>query len=134
MNEVRSPMAEGIMKRFHGTHVFVDSAGVYQGKLDPFMVETMKEVGVDMSRHKPKLMENISDDSFDYVISLSSEAYHQSEELTRFMHCDARLWDIFDATLAERAREARLASYRQARDQLQHKILELFPVTEHPTL
>jgi protein-tyrosine-phosphatase len=132
MNEVRSPMAEGIMKRFHGAHVFVDSAGVYQGKLDPFMVEIMNEVGVDMSRHKPKLMESISDDSFDYVISLSSEAYHQSEAVTRFMHCDARLWDIFDATLAERAREARLASYRQARDQLQHKILELFPATEHP--
>lgn len=120
------------MKRFHGAHVFVDSAGVYQGKLDPFMVEVMNEIGVDMSRHKPKLMENLSDDSFDYVISLSAEAHHQAKDLTRFMHCDARLWDIVDATLAEGTRDARLAAYRQARDQLQHKILELFPVTEHP--
>jgi protein-tyrosine-phosphatase len=132
MNEVRSPMAEGIMKRFHGSRIFVDSAGVYQGKLDPFMVEVMKEIGVDMSRHKPKLMENLSDDSFDFVISLSREAQHSAEDLTRFMHCDARYWEIVDATLAEGTREARLAAYRQARDQLQQRILELFPVAEHP--
>ena len=131
MNEVRSPMAEGIMKRFHGDRVFVDSAGVYQGKPNPFMIEVMKEIGVDMSRHKPKLMENLADDSFDFVISLSEEAHHHAEELTRYMACEARLWEIYDATVVEGTRDARLSAYRQVRDELQHKILDMFPLNEH---
>ncbi len=125
-------MAEGIMKRFHGSRIFVDSAGAYEGKLDSFMVEVMKEIGVDMSGHTPKTFENLTDDSFDFVISLSREAQHCAEDLTKYMHCDARFWDIFDPTLVEGKREARLGAYRQARDQIQHKILELFPVPEHP--
>ncbi len=132
MNEVRSPMAEGIMKCFHGSRIFVDSAGAYQGKLNPFMVEVMKEIGVDMSRHRPKTFENLSDDSFDFVISLSPEARDCASDLTRHMHYEERFWDIFDPTLVEGAREARLGAYRQARGQLQHRILELFPVPEHP--
>jgi protein-tyrosine-phosphatase len=71
MNEIRSPMAEGIMKRFHGTQVFVDSAGVRQGGLDPLMVEVMAEIGVDMTRHKPKVFDNLTDDSFDMARSQS---------------------------------------------------------------
>ncbi len=125
-------MAEGIMKRFHGSRIFVDSAGAYQGKLDSFMVEVMKEIGVDMSRHTPKTFENLTDDSFDFVISLSPEARHCAEDLTKYMHCDARFWDIFDPTLVEGKREARLGAYRQARDQIQRQILDLFPVPEHP--
>ena len=97
------------------------------------MVGVMKEIGVDMSRHKPKTFENLSDDSFDFVISLSPEAQHCAADLTRYMHCDARFWDIFDPTLIEGTRETRLGAYRQARDELQHKVLELFPVLEHPS-
>ncbi|TAK99147.1 MAG: arsenate reductase ArsC [Rhodospirillaceae bacterium] len=127
MNEIRSPMAEGIMKRFHGTRVFVDSAGVHLGKLDPFMVEVMAEIGVDMSRHKPKVFETLEDDSFDMIIALSPHAQHKAVDLTRFMSCEARFWNIFDPSLVEGTRDARLAAYRQVRDQLQQKILDLFP-------
>ena len=132
MNEVRSPMAEGIMKRFHGSRVFVDSVGVHLGKRDPFMVEVMKEIGVDMSQHKPKTFESLTDDSFDFVISLSTDAQRHADDLTRYMHCDTRLWEIFDATQVEGTRETRLGAYRQARDQMQHRILELFPVSDYP--
>ncbi len=127
MNEIRSPMAEGIMKRFHGTRVFVDSAGSRQGSLDPLMVEVMAEIGVDMTRHKPKIFDNLADNSFDMAIALSPEAKHNADELTRYMHCDVRLWNITDPSLTEGTREARLAAYRQTRDQLQQKILDLFP-------
>ncbi len=127
MNEIRSPMAEGIMKRFHGTRVFVDSAGIHQGKLDPFMVEVMGEIGVDMSRHKPKLFDNLEDDSFDMIIALSPHAQHRAVELTRFINCEARFWNIFDPSLAEGTRETKVTAYRQVRDQLQQKILDLFP-------
>ncbi len=127
MNEIRSPMAEGIMKRFHGGQVFVDSAGLRQGALDPLMAEVMGEIGIDMSRHKPKTFDNLTDDSFDMVIALSPEGQGAAVEHARYVHCDVRLWNITDPSLAEGAREARLAAYRLTRDQLQQKILDLFP-------
>src|SRR5262245_43559636 len=108
MNEIRSPMAEGMMKRFHGTQVFVDSAGLRQGSLDPMMVEVMSEIGVDMSRHKPKLFENL-DDSFDVAIALSPQAHEAVQEKMRYANCDIRLWNIVDPSLTEGSRDSRLA-------------------------
>ena len=127
MNEIRSAMAEGIMKRFHGAQVFVDSAGARQGGLDPLMVEVMSEIDVDMSRHRPKTFANLTDDSFDVAIALSPEARVAADDLTRYRHCDVRLWNVADPSLGEGSRDARLAAYRQTRDEIQHKILELFP-------
>ncbi len=118
------------MKRFHGRRVFVDSAGVHQGKLDPFMVEVMSEIGVAMSKHAPKIFDNLADNSFDAVVSLSPEAHHKAVDLTRYMHCDVRRWNVFDPSLVEGTRDARLAAYRQVRDQLQQRILDVFPRSE----
>ncbi|MBL8628941.1 MAG: arsenate reductase ArsC [Rhodospirillaceae bacterium] len=132
MNEIRSPMAEGLMKRYHGKRVFVDSAGVHQGKLDPFMVEVMAEVGVDMSHHHPKTFDGLTDDSFDIIISLSPHAQHKAVDLTRYMHCDVKFWNIFDPSLVEGSRDTKLTAYRQVRDQLRHKILDLFPFPDDP--
>jgi protein-tyrosine-phosphatase len=120
-------MAEGIMKRFHGKRVFVQSVGVHVGKLDPFMVEVMAEIGVDMKKHKPKTFESLEDESFDQVIALSPHAQHKAVDLVRYMHCDVRFWNTFDPTLVEGTRETCLAAYRQVRNQLQQKILDLFP-------
>jgi protein-tyrosine-phosphatase len=47
------------------------------------------------------------------------------------MHCDVRTWNISDPSQTEGTREARLAAYRQVRDQLQQKILDLFPLADH---
>jgi protein-tyrosine-phosphatase len=127
MNEIRSPMAEGIMKRFHGKQVFVDSVGVRQGGLDHFMVRVMAEIGVDMTRHRPKTVDALTDASFDMTIVLSQEAEAMAADITRYMHCDVRLWAVADPSSVEGTREARLAAYRQTRDQLQQKILDLFP-------
>ncbi len=127
LNEVRSPMAEGIMKRFHGSRVFVDSAGIQEGARDPFMIEVMREIGVDMSRHQPKRLRDLDTDSFQLVIALSPHARDTAAELTRYTHCELRSWDIPDPTLIEGSRAVRLAAYRQVRDLLQQKILDLFP-------
>jgi len=87
----------------------------------------MREIGVDMSRHQPKTLANIDADSFELVIALSPQAREKAEEMTRYMHCEVRVWDIADPTRVEGSRTVRLAAYRQVRDELQQKILELFP-------
>ena len=52
MNAVRSPIAAGLLRQMLGTTVYVGSAGVQKGELDPFAVAVMQEVGIDISRHK----------------------------------------------------------------------------------
>lgn len=126
-NSVRSPMAEGIMKRLHGTRVFVDSVGVKPGEIDPFVVAVMEEIGVDLSRHRSKTFDELEDDSFDVVVSLSPEAQHKAVELTRTNACEVEFWPTFDPTLVDGSREARMDAYRQVRDELERRIRARFP-------
>ena len=126
-NAIRSPMAAGIFHRFHGKSVYVDSVGVKTDEVDPFAIQVMDEIGIDISRHKPKTFEELEDDSFDVIISLSPEAQHKAVELTRTNACEVEFWPTFDPTLVEGTREARLESYRQVRDELMRHILQRFP-------
>lgn len=127
MNAIRSPMAEGIMKRLHGTRIFVDSVGIKAGELDPFVVAVMDEIGIDVSKHRAKTFEQLEDDSFDVVVSLSPEAQHKAVELTRTNACEVEYWPTFDASLIDGNREARLDAYRDVRDDLMRRIRSRFP-------
>jgi protein-tyrosine-phosphatase len=126
MNSVRSPMAEGLLKHFFGHAIYVDSAGARAGGIDGFAVEVMDEIGIDISKHRTKTFDDLEDNSFDIVISLSPEAQHKAVEMTRVMACEVVFWNTFDPTIIEGNRETRLDAYRQVRDQLMTKIKERF--------
>lgn len=126
MNAVRSPMAEGLMKHYFGNRVYVDSVGVRPIETDPFAIAVMAEIGIDISKHKPKAFDQLDDSSFDIVISLSPEAQHSAVEMTRTMSCEIEFWHTFDATVIQGKRDQVLASYREVRDFLQAKILNRF--------
>lgn len=128
MNSVRSPMAESILKHLHGHRIYVDSVGVRQGEIDGFTIEVMDEIGIEISKHNAKTFDDLEDDSFDVVISLSPEAQHKAVEMTRVMACEVEFWNTFDPTIIEGSREIRLDAYRQVRDQLMAKIKARFPV------
>lgn len=128
MNSIRSPMAEAIMKHFHGREVFVDSVGVRTRDLEGFAVEVMAEIGIDISHHTPKTFDDLEDSSFDLVISLSPEAQHKAVDLTRYMACEVEFWHTFDPSVVEGSREMRLEAYRQVRDELVRRIKERFPL------
>ena len=125
-NSIRSPMAEGIMKHLFGTNVYVDSVGVRAIDVDGFAVEVMNEIGIDISAHKAKVFEELEDNSFDLVISLSPHAQHKAVELTRFMSCEVEFWHTFDPSVIDGARETRLQAYREVRDELMERIKERF--------
>ncbi|CAA6606036.1 Protein-tyrosine-phosphatase [Rhodospirillaceae bacterium LM-1] len=125
-NAVRSPMAEGLMKRLFGTRVFVDSAGVKAGEPDGFMIAVMEEEGIDMSRHRAKTFDHLEDTSYDLVISLSPEAQHKAVELTRNMACEVEYWPTFDCTAIDGDRETRLEAYRKVRDDLKQRLIKKF--------
>ena len=129
MNAVRSAMAEAIMKHLHGHRVYVDSAGVREGEPDHFAVEVMEEIGIDLSRHKPKCLEDLEDTSYDLIVTLSPEAQHHAVEMTRTMAADVEFWPTLDPAFIDGSRERRLGAYRQIRDQLLERIKERFPAT-----
>lgn len=126
MNSVRSPMAEAIMKHLFGKRVYVDSAGLRATPIDPLAIEVMAEIGIDLRRHTAKTFDELADNSFDMIVTLSPEAQHRAVEMTRIMACDVEYWQTYDPTITEGSREARLASYREVRDYLVARIRERF--------
>ena len=128
-NATRSPMAEALLKHFHGLRVNVRSVGVFKGDLDPFSVAVMEEIGIDIANHRPSSFDELKDATFDLVISLSPEAQHHAVEMTRGAARDVAYWNMFDPTMVEGSREMRLDAYREVRDQLKRRILERFPLS-----
>ena len=136
-NAVRSPMAEGMMKRFYGRSAYVQSAGVKNDlEIDGFAVAVCAELGVELSRHRSRSFEEMQswgDDlgSFDLIVALSPASQRQAMELTRHAHLDIEYWPVMDPTGLAEGREAVLQKYREARDQIKARMLARFgPPTE----
>ena len=65
MNAIRSPMAAAMLKHFAGHRIYVTSAGVHAGEMDPFVAAVMDEFGIDLSEHAPQTIRELHDTSFD---------------------------------------------------------------------
>lgn len=136
-NAIRSPMAEGMMKKFYGRAAYVQSAGVKNDmEIDGFAIAVSDEIGVELSRHRVRSFEEMQawgDDlgGFDLVVALSPASQRQALELTRVFHLDIEYWPILDPTGLAEGREAKLAMYRATRDQIRDRMIARFgPPTE----
>ena len=130
LNRIRSPMAEGLMRRRFGNQIYVDSCGLRIGddgdQVDPFALAAMDEIGVDLSDHRGKTFEDVETHAFDVVISLSPEAHHRALELARGRAVDIEYWPTLDPTLTLGARHAVMDAYRAVRDALEDRIRRRF--------
>ena len=129
LNAVRSPMAAALLRQMLGGALYVGSAGVRKGELDPFASAVMDEIGIDINSHGPITFEELEDLeglNFDLIVTLSPEAHHRALELTRTLAVEVEYWPTPDPTLVEGSRDQRLAAYRAVRDQLVQKIRERF--------
>lgn len=136
-NSIRSPMAEGMMKKFYGQRAYVQSAGVYSdSEIDGFAVAVCREIGVELERHRARSfdeMQQWGDDlsGFELVVALSPASQRRALELTRYSHLEVEYWPVIDPTGLGERREDKLAAYRQARDQIRDRMLARFgPPTE----
>ncbi len=131
-NAVRSPMAEGLMKKFYGQDVYVQSAGVRNDlEIDGFAISVCQELGVELSRHRVRSFDEMQawgDDlsGFDLVVALSPASQRQALEMTRVFHLEVEYWPVLDPTGLGSRREDRLDAYRQTRDQILKRMLERF--------
>src|ERR1700761_507223 len=128
-NSVRSPMAESLLQQMFPNALYVKSAGVKKGELDPFAVAVMAELGQDISAHKPTTFEELEDWeglNFDLIITLSPEAHHKALDLTRTVAADVEYWPTHDPTTSDGNREQKMDAYREVCDQLLLRIRRRF--------
>ncbi|MET3587563.1 protein-tyrosine-phosphatase [Pseudorhizobium tarimense] len=125
-NAIRSPMAEVIAKQLLAPDIYVQSAGVRTGERDPFVDVVLDEMGLSIGKHKPRTLDDLEDDFFDLIVTLTPEAHHAALELTRSNAVSVIYWPTLDPTAAGETREQRLAAYRDVRDSLWRRIDEQF--------
>ncbi len=125
------------MKKFYGHRAYVQSAGVRNElEIDGFAVAVCAELGVELQRHRVRSfdeMQQWGDDlsGYDLIVALSPASQRRALDLTRSYHLDVEYWPILDPTGLGETREAKLASYRQARDQIIARMVARFgPATE----
>lgn len=131
-NAVRSPMAEGIMKKYYGTRIFVQSVGVkHDLEVDGFSVAVAAEIDVHLEKHRVRSFDDMEEwgddiDGYDLVIALSPASQRRALEYTRVHALDVEYWPIFDPTGLGESREDKLRVYRQMRDQVSQRIIDRF--------
>ncbi|MBB3656193.1 protein-tyrosine-phosphatase [Rhizobium sp. BK650] len=118
LNVIRSPMAEVIARSILPGNTYIRSAGVRAGERDPFVDVVLEEIGLSLGRRQPQTLEELEDDYFDLIITLSPQAHHAALELTRSSAVDVVYWPSMDPTVATGTREQILDSYREVRDHL----------------
>ena len=120
------------MKKFYGQRAYVQSAGVKNDmEVDGFSIAVCAELGIELSRHRSRSfeeMQTMGDDlgQFDLIIALSPASQRAALDLTSNYHLSVEFWPIIDPTALGEGRDAKLAAYRQARDDIQARILARF--------
>jgi arsenate reductase (thioredoxin) len=115
-NSARSQMAEGLLRHDAGERLDVESAGTKPSMVRPEAIAVMKELGIDISGHRSKHVDEFEGQSFDYVITVCDNA---RESCPVFFGAAKRLHQSFDdpAALMD-SEEERLRVFRRVRDEL----------------
>lgn len=131
-NSIRSPIAEGLMKKQFGTSIYAQSVGVESDlEIDGFAIAVCKEIDVELSRHQVRSfddMEKLGEHmiAFDVIIALSKASYHKVLQIVSDKNIEIIYWPIKDPVFTSERREEKLTVYRLIRNQLQGLINEAF--------
>lgn len=122
-NSARSQMAEAFLNEICQEHFEAESAGLEPGKLNPMVVEAMKELGIDISHKGTQAVFDVykSGRSFAYVITVCDEA--SAERCPIYPGLTTRLhWSFPDPSALVGRHEEKLARTREIRDMIKRKI------------
>jgi arsenate reductase len=123
-NSARSQMAEGLLGHDAGDRFEVESAGTRPGRVRPEAIAVMNELGIDISHHRSKHVDEFQDQSFDYVLTVCDSA---KESCPIFPSPSKRIHMGFEDPAAFRGTEQeRLALFRRVRDEIRD-YLKTFP-------
>jgi arsenate reductase (thioredoxin) len=130
-NSARSQMAEGLLRQDAGDSFEVASAGVDPTSVRPEAVEVMRQIGIDISGHRSKSVDEFAGQEFDYVITVCDNANQNCPVFpgnTKRIH-----WSIEDPAVAEGDENSKLAVFQRVRDELRHR-LRLFAAATSKTV
>jgi len=129
-NSARSQMAEGLLRYIAGDSYEVFSAGVAPSHVRPEAIKVMGELGIDISSHRSKGVNEFAGERFDYVITVCDNA---AETCPVFPGTTQRIhWSFDDPAGVTGGEEQRLAAFWNSRDEIQ-KRLEQFARSERHT-
>ena len=119
-NSARSQMAEGVLHDMAGDRVEVASAGVAPTHVRREAIEAMKEIGINISNHRSKSIDEFLPRAFDYVITVCDNA---NQHCPAFPGASRRIhWSIADPAVVEGDDKTRLEAFRHARDELRERL------------
>jgi len=124
-NSARSQMAEAFLKVIGGEMFDVKSAGLEPGKLNPIVVDAMKEVGIDISGNQTKSVFDFfkRGELFSYVVTVCDETSGQScpifPGISKKLH-----WNFTDPSALSGTYEEKLQNIRQIRDTIKRKVIQ----------
>ena len=115
-NSARSQMAEGLLRHDAGDRFDVESAGTAPSRVRPEAIAAMRELGIDISGHRSKNVDEFSGQDFDYVLTVCDNA---KESCPIFPGKTVTIHQNFeDPAALQGSEEERLAAFRRVRDQL----------------
>jgi arsenate reductase len=119
-NSARSQKAEGLLRHDAGTLYVVFSAGTKPSHVRPAAIAVMREVGIDISYHRSKSVDEISGRDFDYLITVCDNANESCPVFPAKTKCVH--WSIEDPAAAQGSKEKTLIAFRRVRDELRARL------------
>jgi protein-tyrosine-phosphatase len=117
LNTIRSPMAAGLLTRRGGGRIHAESCGVWPGgQVDAFMIEVMREKGLDLAPHEPRTFEGLGATNFDLIVAFTEESYAAASAFARTLAAEVEHWPVGDPSGGGDARAVRMQAYREVRD------------------
>jgi len=123
-------MAEGLLRHDARDLFDVLSAGTRPSRVRPEAIAVMREVGIDISAHRSKSVEEFADQEFDYVLTVCDNA---KESCPIFPAKTKRLhWSTEDPAATQGSEEIRLAEFRRIRDELRARLQDFVQTNAYP--
>jgi len=123
-NSARSQIAEGLLNSLYGDQFEAFSAGTHPSSVNPYAIKVMKEIGLDISKHYSKSIEEFRGIKFDYVITVCDNA---KESCPFFPDGKKYLHKSFqDPSESRGSKEEMLSAFRQTRDTIKNWIDETY--------
>jgi len=123
-NSCRSQMAEGILRHLMGNEFEVFSAGLRPSVVNPIAIKVMAEIGIDISGHRSKSVDEFQGMNFDFVITTCDAARETCPVFpgkSRHLH-----WGFNDPAEAKGSENEILSAFRKVRDEIKSRIQEDF--------
>ncbi len=125
LNSIRSPMAEGLMRKlFPGT--LSHSCGMASGDLDDLMVAVMREKGVDMSEHEAQTLGDVAEQKFSLVIAFTEAAGEAAKAAFEHTDIPIKVWPLPDPSQGSLDVRAIMNNYRAIRDNIETRLKRAF--------